>query len=125
MTEPHIKTPVLRRILQELWYFCKVLMALVGHFIVQAVAVRLWYIDLYDTPLRMGEWLYRWIRPDILIDGEVAMNVALLDCLLLYGVLLLPLWFFLWGRRVFVGMLCLWIFLVVLDIWTIDLSRCL
>ena len=53
-------------------------------------------------------------------DGETGYDVDMLDSWLFWGLLLLPLYFFLWGRKVTIGYLCLSVPLLAMLIWTVS-----
>lgn len=100
-------------------YTFKVIAAFMVHFLLFCLDGRTIQIEQY-LPLHLGEQLCKILHPGLIIDGETADNVDVLDSWLFWGLLLLPLYFFLWGRNVTIGYLCLSIPLSAMLIWTIS-----
>lgn len=95
-----------RRVIPLLSYTCKVIVAFMAHLLIFIIDGRTMQIESH-LPLQLGAWLCRLLPPGLIIDGETAYDVDMLDSWLFWGLLLLPLYFFLWGRNVTIGYLCL------------------
>ena len=85
-------------------YTFKVIAAFMVHLLLFCLDGRTIQIEQY-LPLHLGEQLSKILHPGLIIDGETAYDVDLLDSWLFWGLLLLPLYFFLWGRNVTIGYL--------------------
>ena len=101
--------PPFRKILSTttmLSYTFKVIAAFMVHLLLFCLDGRTIQIEQY-LPLHLGEQLCNLIYPGLIIDGETAYDVDMLDSWLFWGLLLLPLYFFLWGRNVTIVYFCL------------------
>ena len=98
-----------------LCHTCKVIAALMVHLLVFCLDGRTIQIEQY-LPLHLGEQLCKILHPGLIIDGETAYDVDLLDSWLFWVLLLLPLYFFIWGRNVTIG------YLLVISIVTLLFS---
>ena len=110
----------IRSVLPVLSYICKVIAAFMLHLLLFSIDGHTIRIEQY-LPLHLGEMLCKLFHPDLIIDGETAYDVDVLDSLLLWGLLLLPLYFYFWGRKVAIGYLCLFIPLLAMLIWTVPI----
>jgi hypothetical protein len=96
-------------------YTFKVIAAFMVHLLLFCLDGRTIQIEQY-LPLHLGEQLCKILHPGLIIDGETAYDVDILDSWLFWGLLLLPLYFFLWGRNVTIG------YLLVISIVTLLFS---
>lgn len=110
----------IRSVLPVLSYTCKVIAAFVAHLLLFGIDGHTIRIEQY-LPLHLGELLCKLFLPGLIIDGETAYDVDMLDSWLFWGLLLLPLYFFLWGRKVTIGYLCLTMPLLATLIWTVPI----
>lgn len=101
-------------------YTCKVIAAFMVHLLLFCLDGRTIQIEQY-LPLHLGEQLCKLIYPGLIIDGETAYDVDMLDSWLFWGLLLLPLYFFLWGRNVTIVYFCLAIPLLAMLIWPVSI----
>ena len=99
---------------------CKVIAALMVHLLLFCLDGRTIQIEQH-LPLHLGEQLCKILHPGLIIDGETGYDVDMLDSWLFWGLLLLPLYFFLWGRKVTIGYLCLSVPLLAMLIWTVSI----
>ena len=114
--------PPFRKILSTttmLSYTFRVIAAFMVHLLLFCLDGRTIQIEQY-LPLHLGEQLCKILHPGLIIDGETAYDVDILDSWLFWGLLLLPLYFFLWGRKVTIGYLCLSVPLLAMLIWTVS-----
>ncbi len=109
-----------RSFIPLLSYAVKVMVAFMVHFLLFAIDGRTIRIDQY-LPIHLGECLCRLLRPGLIMEGETVYNVDVLDFWLFWGLLLLPLYFFLLGRNVAIGHICLNIPLLAMFIWVITI----
>ncbi len=109
-----------RRVIPLFSFTCKVIVAFMVHLLLFAIDGRTMQIEQY-LPLQLGEGLCRLLYPGLIIDGETAYNVDMLDSWLFWGLPVLLLCFFLWGRNVTLGYLCLAIPLLATLIWTVTI----
>ncbi len=110
----------IRSALPVLSYTCKVIAAFVVRLLLFVIDGRTIQIEQY-LPLHLGELLCKLFHPGLIIDGETAYDIDMLDSWLFWGLLLLPLYFFLLGRKVTIGYLCLTIPLLATLIWTVSI----
>ena len=109
-----------RRALPMLSYTCKVIVAFMAHLLLFVIDGRTIQIEQH-LPLHLGELLCKLFHPDLIIDGETAYDVDMLDSWLFWGLMLLPLYLFLLGRKVTIGYLCLTMPLLAVLVWTVSI----
>ena len=110
----------IRSVLPVLSYTCKVITAFVAHLLLFGIDGRTLQIEQY-LPLNLGELLCKLFHPGLIIDGETAYDVDMLDSWLFWGLMLLPLYFYFWGRKVTIGYLCLTMPLLATLVWTVSI----
>lgn len=101
-------------------YIGKVIAVFMVHMLLFVIDGRVIHAGQY-LPLRLGEWLCRLLYPELIIDGEIAYNVDVLDSWLFWGLPVLLLSFFLWGRNVTIGYLCLCSPILAALIWGVPI----
>ena len=97
---PHDHAPF-RKILSTttmLSYTFKVIAAFMVHLLLFCLDGRTIQIEQH-LPLHLGEMLCKLFHPGLIIDGETAYNVDMLDSWLFWGLMLLPLCFYFCGGK--------------------------
>ena len=110
----------IRCVLPVLSYICKVIAAFMLHLLLFSIDGHTIRIEQY-LPLHLGEMLCKLFHPGLIIDGETAYDVDMLDSWLFWGLLLLPLYFYFCGRNVAIGYLCLFIPILAMLIWAVPI----
>ena len=110
----------IRSLLPVLSYICKVIVAFMLQLLLFSIDGHTIRIEQY-LPLHLGEMLCKLFHPGLVIDSETACNIDVLESLLFWGLLLLPLYFYFWGRKVAIGYLCLSIPLLAVLIWAVPI----
>ena len=110
----------IRSVLSVLSYICKVIAAFMLHLLLFSIDGHTIRIEQY-LPLHLGEMLCKLFHPGLVIDSETACNIDVLDSLFFWGLLLLPLYCYFWGRKVAIGYLCLTMPLLATLIWAVPI----
>lgn len=103
-----------------LCYPAMVATAYAGHLFLLAMLNRAMNLEA-RLPVHPAGWLCRQLMPGITICGETGYNVLMLDALICETLALLPLWYFLWSRRVFWGFLVLWVLSLAALLFTVNI----
>ena len=88
-------------------FLCSVVAAYGNNLLLQAIFCREYQLEAH-LPVHPAKWLCERLMPELVIDGETALDALMLDEWILCTLVLLPLWYFLWEKRVYWTFLLLW-----------------